>query len=111
MIILVNDIDAVHLEEVKAAMATMGSPTIRAIDGGDCLLAVEGSHRLRAAEELGVPVKIEIVGDDDIVDLDTLDWDDCGWFEDRKVTGREFIAGFTRHPYPMSQQTAEIEVA
>lgn len=110
-IILVNEIDAAHLAEVKAAMAALGAPTIRAIDGGDQLIAIEGSHRLRAAEELGIAVNVILVGDDDTVDLDTLDWDDNGWFDERLVSGADFIAGFTRSPFPMGAPTAEIEVA
>lgn len=110
-IILVNDIDADKLEAVKAEMEKLGAPTIRAIDAGDHLIAVEGSHRLRAAEELGMAVNIEIVDEDGEIDLDTLDWDDNGWFDERVVSGREFIEGFTRHPFPMGQPTAEIEVA
>lgn len=110
-IILVNDIDSDKLEAVKNEMRTLGAPMIRAIDGGDHLIAIEGSHRLRAAEDLGIPVNIEIVDEDSTVDLDTLDWDDNGWFDERVVSGREFIEGFTRHPFPMGQETAEIEVA
>lgn len=110
-IILVNDIDADKLEAVKAEMEKLGAPTIRAIDAGDHLIAVEGSHRLRAAEELGVAVNVEIIDEDGVVDLDTLDWDDNGWFDERVVSGRAFIEGFTRSPFPMGQPTAEIEVA
>lgn len=110
-IILVNEIDQAKLEGVKAEMATLGSPTIRAIDGGDHLIAIEGSHRLRAAEELGLPVNIQVIGDEADIDLDTLDWDDNNWFDERVVSGREFIEGFTRSPFPMSQPTAHVEVA
>lgn len=110
-IILVNDIDSEKLEAVKSEMEKRGAPTIRAIDAGDHLIAVEGSHRLRAAEELGLAVNIEIVDVDSAVDLDTLDWDDNGWFDERIVSGREFIEGFTRNPFPAGQQVAEIEVA
>ncbi|MBY6242855.1 hypothetical protein [Methylosinus sp. Sm6] len=110
-IILVNDIDTVHLAEVKAEMANLGSPKIRAIDGGDCLIAIEGSHRLRAAEELGLSVEIEIVDEDGEIDLDTLDWDDNNWFDERVVPARDFIERFTDHPFPMGAATAEIEVA
>ena len=38
-----------------------------------------------AAEELGVPANIVLIVDDDIVDLDTLGWDDNGWFDERVV--------------------------
>ena len=110
-IILVNATDLKHLETVKSEMAVLGSPTIRAIDGGDHLIAIAGSHRVRAAEQLGVTVNVEIIDENGESDLDTLDWDDYGWFDERVVPAREFIAGFTRHPFPMDSATAEIEVA
>lgn len=111
MIILVNDIDPAHLEAVKAEMETLGSPTIRAIDAGDHLIAVEGSHRLRAAEELGISVNIVVLDEADDIDLDSLDWDDNNWFSERVVSVPEFIEGFTREPFPMNQPIAKIEVA
>jgi len=110
-IILVNDIDPAHLEAVKAEMRVLGSPVIRAIDGGDHLIAVEGSHRIRAAAELGLPVAVEILDEDGDIDLRSLDWDDNGYFDEHVVSVREFIEGFTRHPFPLRQPTAEIEVA
>ena len=110
-IILVNDIDTNKLEAVKVEMEKLGAPTIRAIDAGDHLIAVEGSHRLRAAEELGIAVHIQVIDEDGEVNLDTLDWDDNGWFDERVVSGCEFIEGFTRSPFPAGQQVAEIEVA
>lgn len=111
MIILVNDTDAEHLEAVKAEMEKLGSPSIRAIDAGDYLIAVEGSHRLRAAEELGIAVNINVIDEDDEIHLGSLDWDDYGWFDERIVSGREFIEGFTRPPFPAGQPTADIKVA
>ena len=111
MIILVNEIDAGHLAEVKTEMAARGAPTIRAIDAGDHMIAIEGSHRLRAAEELGLPVNIKIIDEDGDIDLDTLDWDDNGWFDDRIVPVRDFIDRFTAHPFPAGAATAEIEIA
>lgn len=111
MIILVNQIDPARLETVKAEMAELGAPTIRAIDGGDHLIAIEGSHRLQAAADLGLAVNIQILDEDGEIDLDTLDWDDNNWFDDRIVPVAEFIAGFTREPFPMGAATAEIEVA
>lgn len=42
MIILVNDIEVAHLAKVKAEMALLGSPKIRAIDAGDHLIAIRG---------------------------------------------------------------------
>ena len=110
LIILVNDTNPAHLEMVKAEMMVLGSPTIRAIDGGDCLIAIEGSHRLRAAEELGLMVKVEIIDEDGEIDLDTLDWDDYGWFSERIVPALEFIDVFTRSPFPMRSPTVELDV-
>ena len=75
--------DADHLEAVKAEMAKRGSPVIRALDVAGDLFAFEGSHRLRAAEALGLPVRLEMLDYDGTVNLDTLDFDDCGWFEER----------------------------
>ena len=111
LVILVNEIDRDHLAAVKKQMTVMGAPTVRAIDGGDHLIAIEGSHRIRAAQELGLPVNFEIITDDASVDLDSLDWDDNNWFDERVVSGREFIEGFTRSPFPAGQPTAEVEVA
>ncbi|NLH78490.1 MAG: ParB N-terminal domain-containing protein, partial [Acidobacteria bacterium] len=45
-----------HLEEVKAIMARRGAPVIRAI-WNEChgvWMAIEGCHRIRAAQELGL---------------------------------------------------------
>ena len=46
---------------VRKEMKNLGGPTIRVIDGGDCLLAVEGCHRIQAAAELGEPVTAVIL--------------------------------------------------
>lgn len=59
--------DAAHLDEVKADMITMGAPTIRvAWSPCGCWAALEGCHRLRAAEALGLtPTIVPIEYDDD----------------------------------------------
>lgn len=110
-IYLVNDINPDHLAAVQGQMSKMGSPTIRAIDGGDHLIAIEGSHRIMAAVALGLPVAIQILDEDDNIDLDTLDWDDNGWFFDRVVPVRDFIDCFTAYPFPARAPVANIEVA
>ncbi|MEN6522333.1 MAG: hypothetical protein ABFD14_01280 [Anaerolineaceae bacterium] len=56
-----------HLDEVKAAMQTLGTPAIRAI-WSECYglwLAVEGCHRIRAAKELGLIPEIVDISDDE----------------------------------------------
>ena len=52
--------DEQHLENVKKIMSTKGAPKIRAIwsDIYGAWLAVEGCHRLRAAQELGLTPEI-----------------------------------------------------
>jgi hypothetical protein len=67
---------------VATEMAALGSPTIRAIATANGWMALEGVHRLAAAAKLGRPINIAPV-EGDTIDLNTLDWDDNGWFEDR----------------------------
>jgi hypothetical protein len=68
---LVHDhYDAAHLEAVKAEMATMGAPVIKAVymECYDLYAALEGCHRIRAAKELGlVPIIDEVEYSDDAV--------------------------------------------
>jgi hypothetical protein len=55
--------DKAHLEEVKSIMLKKGTPKIRAMWSAEyeSWLAVEGCHRLRAAEQLGLtPIIIDI---------------------------------------------------
>jgi hypothetical protein len=61
--------DGEKLERVKAEMETLGPPTIRAIwdEGYGMWLAVEGCHRLRAADELGISPVIEDISDDETI--------------------------------------------
>lgn len=67
-IILPHDhFDAAHLESVKAQMAVLGAPTIKGVwmECYNAWVALEGSHRLRSAAELGfVPL------------IDEVDWSD-----------------------------------
>ena len=56
-----HGLDAKHLRKVIEAMRTLGAPAIRAIDVGDRLLAIEGTHRLEAAARLGLTPIIEVV--------------------------------------------------
>ena len=64
-----------HLAIVKIAMGTLGAPTIRAVEVGDMLFAIEGTHRLAAAKELGILPVGEVVEDDIITGLDIDDQD------------------------------------
>ena len=77
--------DTDHYRSVRAEMETRGECSIRAIwsEGFGVYFAIEGSHRLAAADELGIAVEIHDIGCDDcdtwITDLDgetvARDWD------------------------------------
>jgi len=65
-----------HYVSVKKEMLKRGPPQIRAMyNGCDAWLAIEGSHRIAAAEELGLNIIIlevkpdEVISDHDFEDL------------------------------------------
>lgn len=62
-IITINKIDNSHLENVKSEMMQLGSPTIKAVwaEVYNAFVALEGSHRIAAAAELGITVVIDEV--------------------------------------------------
>lgn len=64
-----------HYAEVKAYMIENGSPTIHVCDNGNGIYALEGSHRIAAAYELGIMPIFEEVEADDLFDHD-IDNDD-----------------------------------
>ena len=58
-----NHYNEAHLEEVKSIMLVKGAPKIRAIwsEAYGLWMAIEGCHRLRAAEALGIrPIIIDV---------------------------------------------------
>lgn len=63
-----------HLARVAADMDVAGEPTIRCVDRGGKLFALEGSHRLALAFERGMVPKIVIVIQDTDESLDAF-WD------------------------------------
>ncbi len=67
-IITCNEINENHLNKVTKQMKTIGAPTVRAIYDGEIYYAIEGSHRLMAAHELGIiPEIAEIEYSDEII--------------------------------------------
>lgn len=80
---LVHDhYDQGHLDQVVEEMKTMGAPTIKAVwmECWNQWVALEGCHRLRAAEFLGLTPEIEEIPYDDTttaMDLDLDFEDDC----------------------------------
>ena len=77
-----NHYDKEHLAEVVKEMKILGAPTIRVFDlGFDGLSqAIEGCHRLRACEVLGIAPDLVYL-DKDIVRADVENWD----FEDGEM--------------------------
>lgn len=70
------------LDNVIKKMRTLGAPTIRAINCGDHLMALEGSHRLAAAAALGLTPVLEIIDQDEEIDISGYDWFDAqNWAE------------------------------
>lgn len=70
-----NKTDADKLAAVKSEMGRLGSPKIRAYWTGDAWQAIEGSHRIAAACELGLPVEIVEVGHEDMIPAGEHDYD------------------------------------
>lgn len=85
VIVAINEPDHRHLAQVIAEMRELGAPTLRAIrdEAQGVILALEGSHRLAAALELGLTPRLELVNDDTPLRCDDIGWDDMGWFEGR----------------------------
>lgn len=74
-IILPHDhFDAAHLASVIAEMEALGAPVIKAVrmEAHDAWVALEGSHRIRAAHELGLDPQIEEVEWSDTVTTDEV---------------------------------------
>jgi hypothetical protein len=65
--------DDEKLQYVKALMRERGAPRTRIVDCGDHYFAIEGSHRLAAAADLGVAPCLTVLGKNDHVELDSTD--------------------------------------
>jgi hypothetical protein len=80
-IILPHDhFDAAKLGTVKAEMRALGAPVIKAVNCGEFFVALEGSHRIRAAKELGFELFIEEVEYSETATTDEIvpgSYDDC----------------------------------
>lgn len=79
-IALLNNVDADHVEEVKTEMSVLGAPKIKAV-WMECFghwAALEGSHRVVAAKELGLIPEIEEIEYSEELTLDDLGCDDSG---------------------------------
>lgn len=77
IVLLHNHFDQNKLDSVIEEMKVLGAPTIRCYDLGfdNLIQAVEGCHRLRAAEELEIEPIIEMIDSDTKIEGLGLD---CG---------------------------------
>lgn len=82
--------DSEHLEAVKQQMAKLGQPTIRVVNCGDYFKAIEGTHRLQAAADLGVAINFIVLEQDDLINSTTLDWQDLE--QDQEYAAGELAA-------------------
>lgn len=102
-IIAPNPVDQEHLEQVIADMQAMGAPVIRAvwIELYGMWAAIEGSHRLAAAQELGLAPEIIPVPTDTDDDLDVRIDSLADDYQDNDTVG-DFIDGVGyRHHSPI----------
>lgn len=86
--------DADKLSFVSAQMGELGAPTIQVVDCGDYFMALEGSHRLAAAEKLGLTPNFVIHDLDDLINIESFDWyqNSVGQFESTQYLAGE-VAG------------------
>jgi len=72
--------EADKLSQVIEQMRSLGAPNIEVVDCGDFYMALEGSHRLAAAAELGLAPILTIHAQDDVLDVSKYDWyDGANW--------------------------------
>ena len=84
-----NRTDEEHLEAVKQKMKEYGSPEIEIVQVSNVYVALEGSHRVRAAAELKIPVQFTEVDPEAPCQHDDL----IGWDEDKAYTNKEVAEG------------------
>lgn len=71
---IIDVVNADRLAEVKQEMAVLGAPHIRVVDIGEEYFALEGSHRLTAARDLGIYPILTILEHDEEIDCEQFDW-------------------------------------
>lgn len=85
----IHGTDADKLAQVKADMIRLGAPKIDVVDCGDYYMALEGSHRLAAAADLGLTPQFVVYGQDDVISIDGYDW----YAESTGFAATEYPAG------------------
>lgn len=76
------------LAEVTAQMREMGAPKLEVVACGDHFMALEGSHRLAAAQALGIVPEFVVHEQDDMLEISRFDW-----YEPMNWDRTEYTAG------------------
>lgn len=63
-----------HLAKVVDQMRVLGAPTIKVVDCGDHYQALEGTHRLAAADQLGLTPVSDVLDQDHEIEITGFDW-------------------------------------
>lgn len=63
----INNVDEKKMEEIIEIMEIAGPPKIRVVESTYGYQAIEGSHRLEAAERLGIEPEFIILDQDEII--------------------------------------------
>ena len=76
-ILVINECDEEKLAEVKAEMLKRGAPKVKAVwvECQNLWFALDGSHRIRAAKELGITPEIDEIGYEDKRSFEALGLD------------------------------------
>jgi len=82
MIYTIHAPEANKLSAVKTEMQRLGAPIIRVVNCGDYYMALEGSHRIAAAHDLGIEPELVVYDQDDSLEISSFDWyDSANWAE------------------------------
>lgn len=73
-------------------MAQRGAPKIDVVDCGGYYMALEGSHRLAAADALGIVSDLMIYEQDQLLDIRRYDWFDAHIWAETIYSARD-VAG------------------
>lgn len=89
------------LASIVRAMRTLGPPTIEVVDCGGYYAALEGSHRLAAAQLLGLTPTLVLRDADEAIDPTAYDWFDEVFFPEITITAGAAAARLHWRPGPV----------
>jgi hypothetical protein len=99
--------DDAKLRYMKALILERGAPRIRVVDCGDHYFAIEGSHRLAAAADLGVVPCLIVLSKNDHVDLDSTDIGELFELASKVLSAGEIVAECRSHHNPVFSINAD----